>query len=310
MVFLKDKYLQMNETDVQKKIKLKERRNNIIVIILSVILVVLAVLYFMQNREHKVILGDLNAEKDSIQMELNELVVKYDSLETENDTINEQLFIAQTKVKDLLVEIEQTKKISIQKINAYQKQVNTLRGIMRDFVVQLDSLNRRNQELMAENLEVKERYKQVENEKEQLSQEKSQLEKNLQLASVLQVRDLRADALNRRNKDTKFAKRAEKIRIYFILSENVAAKRGEKNIYARIMRPDQLLMSKSEDNLFQFEDLKIQYSAMREVIYEGHDLPVAIFWDNTNEPELMPGKYTVDLFADGHNIGTTTLELK
>ena len=300
----------MDETDIQKKTKLKERRNNIIVIILSVILIVVAVLFFMQNREHKIILGELNAEKDSIQMELNDLVVRYDSLETENDTINEQLFIAQTKVKDLLVEIEQTKKISIQKINSYQDQVNTLRGIMRDFVVQIDSLNRRNQELMAENLEVKERYKQVETEKEQLSQEKVQLERNLQRAAVLQVRELRADALNRRNKDTKFARRAEKIRIYFILSENVAAKRGEKNIYARIMRPDQLLMSKSADNLFQFEDLKIQYSAMREVIYEGHDLPVAIFWDNTNEPELMPGEYTVDLFADGHNIGTTTLELR
>jgi len=300
----------MNDTDIQKKTKLKERRNNIIVIILSVILIVVAVLFFMQNREHKIILGELNAEKDSIQMELNDLVVRYDSLETENDTINEQLFIAQTKVKDLLVEIEQTKKISIRKINAYQDQVNTLRGIMRNFVVQIDSLNRRNQELMAENLEVKERYKQVETEKEQLSQEKVQLERNLQRAAVLQVRELRADALNRRNKDTKFAKRAEKIRVYFILSENVAAKRGEKNIYARIMRPDQLLMSKSADNLFQFEDLKIQYSAMREVIYEGHDLPVAIFWDNTNEPELMAGEYTIDLFADGHNIGTTTLELR
>jgi hypothetical protein len=76
------------------------------------------------------------------------------------------------------------------------------------------------------------------------------------------------------------------------------------------MRPDQLLMSKSADNLFQFEDLRIQYSAMREVVYEGHDLHVAIFWDNTNEPELMSGTYTIDLFADGHNIGTTTLELR
>jgi chromosome segregation ATPase len=300
----------MNETDIQKKLKQKERRNNIIVIALSVILLVLAALYFFQNREHKVIINELNAEKDSIKSELTELVVRYDSLQTENDTINEQLFLAQTKVKDLMIEIEQTKKISIRQINSYQKQVTTLRGIMRDFVVQIDSLNRRNQQLVAENIEVKERYKQVETEKEQLSQEKNRLEKNLQLASVLQVRDLRAEALNRRNKETKFSNRAEKIRIYFVLNENVAAKRGEKNIYARIMRPDQLLMSKSADNLFQFEDLKIQYSAMREVVYEGHDLPVAIFWDNTNEPELMVGEYTVDLFADGHNIGTTTFELK
>ena len=300
----------MNETDIQNKLRAKYRRNNIIVIALSVILLLVVVLYFLQNRDHKIIVNELNAEKDSIKMELTDLVVRYDSLSTENDTINEQLFLAQTKVKDLLLEIDQTKKISIQKINSYQKEVTTLRGIMRDFVVQIDSLNRRNQELMAENLEVKEQYKRVESEKEQLSQEKDQLEQNLKRAAVLQVRDFFVEALNSRDKDTKFAKRTEKLRIYFVITENVTTRRGPKNIYARIMRPDQLLMSKSENNLFQFEDLKIQYSAMREVVYEGHDLPVAIFWDNTNEPELMTGKYTVDLFADGRNIGTTTFELR
>jgi len=300
----------MSELEARQNLKAKEKRNNIIVIVLAVILVVLGVLFFMQNREHRSILNELNTEKDSIQLELNQLVESYDSIETENDTINEQLFVAQTKVKDLLVEIEQTKKVSLGKINAYQQQVNTLRGIMRDFVVQIDSLNQRNEELMAENREVKEQFKQSESEKEQLSEEKEQLEQNLQRASRLQVRNLIVEPLNTRSKETKFARRVDKIRIYFILSENIAAKRGPKNIYARIMRPDQLLMIKSEDNIFKFEDLKIQYSAMREVVYEGHDLPVAIFWDNAGEADLMPGEYTVDLFADGFNIGTTTFELR
>ncbi len=300
----------MNEQELQKKIKAKDLRNNIIVAVLSVILVALGVLYFMQNREHQEIVRELNTEKDAIQNELNTLVERYDSLETENDTINDQLVLAQSKVKDLLLEIEQTKKVSLERINSYQKQVTTLREIMRDFVVQIDSLNRRNQELLAENLEVKEQFRRVETEKQQLSEEKQRLEQNLQRAAVLQVREMTVEALNRRDRETRFANRAERIRIYFIISENVTARRGTKNIYARIMRPDQLLMSKSADNLFQFEDLRIQYSAMREVVYEGHDLPVAIFWDNTNEPELMPGAYTVDLFADGHNIGTTTFELR
>jgi hypothetical protein len=49
---------------------------------------------------------------------------------------------------------------------------------------------------------------------------------------------------------------------------------------------------------------------MREVVYEGQELPVAIFWDNTNEPQLMPGQYKVDLFADGNVIGETTFEIR
>lgn len=288
----------------------RDKRNNIIVIALSVVLVAVVVLYIVQSREHRVMINEIKVEKDSIQYELTQIAASYDSLKTENDTINEQLFVAQAKVKDLLLEVEQTKKVSYSKISDYQKQVTTLRGIMRDFVVQIDSLNRRNEQLMAENLEVKQQFKQAEQEKQQLSREKERLQQNLKRAAMLKARDLTAEPLNSRSKVTKFARRADKIRIYFVLGQNNATERGAKQIYARIMRPDQLLLSKSEDNLFQFEDLKIQYSAMREVIYEGKDLPVAIFWDNSNEPEMMTGTYTVNLFADGFEIGETTFTLQ
>ena len=298
----------MSELDYLQKEK--NRRNNIIVVILSVILVVVIVLFFIQRSEHKSALTGLKAEKDSIQSELAQIATSYDSLRTENDTINGQLFMAQEKVRDLMLEIEQTKRVSVQKINEYQKQVNTMRGIMRDFVTQIDSLNRRNQQLLEENTQVKEQYKQAEIKNEQLSQEKDKLEKNLQRAAQLEVRELIAEGMNSRNKETKFANRTDKIRISFVLNSNITAKRGPKNIYVRIMRPDQLLLSKSPGDLFQFEDLKIQYSAMREVNYEGMDLPVAIYWDNAGESPLMIGTYTIDLFADGNNIGTTSIEFK
>lgn len=290
--------------------KSKDKRNNIIVIALSVVLVVVLVLFFLQRRDHSVIVNEIKAEKDSIQYELTQIATSYDSLQTENDTINEALFVAQAKVKDLLIEVEQTKKVSYSKISGYQKQVTTLRGIMRDFVVQIDSLNRRNEQLMTENREVKEQFKEVEQINEQLNKEKQNLQQNLKRAAMLETRELAAVALNSRSKETKFARRAEKIQIYFVLGQNTTTKRGPKNIYARIMRPDQLLMVKSENDVFQFEDLKIQYSAMREVVYEGKDLPVAIYWDNTTEPELMPGEYVINLFADGNEIGETTLSIK
>ncbi len=290
--------------------KSKNWRNNIIVIALSVVLVAMIVLFFMQRREHGFIMSNIMAEKDSVQNELTQIVAGYDLLKTENDTINEQLVYAQAKVRDLLIEVEQTKKVSYEKITDYQKQVTTLRGIMRDFVVQIDSLNKRNEQLMAENTQVKEQFKQVEIKNEQLSQDIETKEKKLQRAAQLQTRDLIAEGLNSRGKETRFAKKAETIRISFVLGKNITSKRGAKNVYIRIMRPDQLLMTKSPNDLFQFEDLKIPFSAMREVNYEGQDLPVNIYWDNAGEAEFMIGTYTIDLFADGNNVGTTTIEFK
>jgi FtsZ-binding cell division protein ZapB len=296
--------------EINSEQKTKDRRNNIIVIVLTVALLAVITLFFLQRRDHSVILNEIKAEKDSIQSELLEIASGYDSLKTENDTINEALFVAQAKVKDLLIEVEQTKKISYSKISGYQQQVTTLRGIMRNFVVQIDSLNARNEQLMAENREVKEQFKEVEQKNEQLNQEKDRLQQNLKRAAMLEARGLIATALNDKSKETRFAKRTVKLKIYMVLGQNATAKRGPKNIYARIMRPDQLLMVKSENDFFPYEDLNIQYSAMREVVYEGKDLPLAIFWDNTNEPDLMPGEYVVNLFADGNEIGETTLEIK
>lgn len=288
----------------------RDRRNNVIVMILVIILAVLLFLFFSQRKSNRLIIEEITAQKDSIQTELTQMIAGYDSMKVENDTLTAQMVVSQTKVKDLLKELQQTRQLSFEKITRYQKETTTLREIMRNYIVQIDSLNRRNQILMSENLEVKEQAKKAESRNVQLSEEKEQLEEDLKLAATLEALGITAEALNDRNKDTRFASRASQIRVNFTLSKNITTKRGAKNIYVRIMRPDQLLLTKSPDNLFRFENLKIPYSAVREVNYEGNELPVSVYWDNAGESELIVGEYIIDLFADGNNIGRTTLILK
>ena len=128
----------------------------------------------------------------------------------------------------------------------------------------------------------------------------------------LTVPDLAPEAsgISAKGKEMVKSGRIDKVKIDFILSKNLTAKRGAKNIYIRIQRPDQILLMKSEKDLFKFEDMKIPYSAMREVEYEGSELPVSIYWDNSRSAPLIGGKYTVDVFADGRNIGTTSFDVK
>ena len=288
----------------------KERRNNLIVIFLSVLLVAVVVLFFVQRSENQQIMFSLNAEKDSIQSELSNMVVSYDSLKTNNDTINSKLFVAQTKVKDLMLEVSQVKKASYAQIDRYRDEVSSLRKIMRNYIVQVDSLNRRNQQLMAENEQVKQNYADVETKNKQLQKEKEKLSQRVEKAARLEAVNLRAFGINSRGNEVNNSRKADKIQVSFTLSKNITAKRGEKEIYVRIQRPDQILLIKSKSNLFHFEDLRIPYSAMRVVTYEGNELPVNIYWDNSGEEPLVEGEYTVDIFADGNNIGTTTFSFK
>jgi FtsZ-binding cell division protein ZapB len=250
----------------------------------------------------------LTVEKDSIASELSKMVTGYNSMKTENDSLNKSIVVSKTKVDELLKEVEQVKNVSYKEILKYKNEAATLREIMRNFVVQIDSLNRKNQQLMNENVEVKQQVTEAKSRNEQLEQEKSKLQQTVSLAQQLEAQGLRAAGINSKGKEQSKASKIEKIKIDFVLSKNLTAKRGGKNIYVRIQRPDQILLLKSEKDVFTFENMKIPYSAMREVEYEGNDLPVSIYY-NLSGP-INPGKYTIDVFADGSNIGTTVLDVK
>jgi chromosome segregation ATPase len=288
----------------------KDKRNNLIVIILSLLLVALACLFFWQRNTYRADAVLIRAEKDSIASELSKMVTGYNSVRSENDSLNRTIISAQAKVKDLLLEVEQVKNVSYQQITKYRQEMTTLRSIMRDYIGQIDSLNQKNQRLMAENVNVKQQVTEARSANQQLEEEKKKLEQTVTLAAQLEAGDLKATGINAKGRDQVKASKIEKVKIDFVLSKNQTAKRGAKNIYVRIQRPDQILLMKSDKDIFKFEDMKIPFSAMREVEYEGNDLPVSIYWDNSNESSLIPGKYTVDVFADERNIGTTIFEVK
>jgi len=298
----KKKGFSLGETD-------KERRNNLIIIFLSVLLLIVVVVFVIQRNQNNKVLEAMNQEKVAIQSELTSMMSNYDSLHTNNETLQSEVAVAQTKIKDMITEVGQIKKVSYAQIAQYREEVTTMRNIMKNYIIQVDSLNRRNVLLMAENSQVKEDFAQSVSKNQQLEQEKGHLQEKIKVAAQLEATQLVAAGINARGKDAESARRATQIRVSFVLSKNVTAPRGNKMIYIRIQKPNQVLLQKSPDDVFPFEDLKIPYSAKREVTYEGNELPVNIFWDNQGA-EFLPGDYSVDIFADGNNIGTTTFSLK
>ncbi|MEI6277034.1 MAG: hypothetical protein WCP08_13640 [Prolixibacteraceae bacterium] len=285
-------------------------RKNALVILLSLLLVIVVVLLFWQRSEHAEVAAQLTQEKAAIETELNGMVMRYDTLKRNNSNLNIQFEGAQSKVKDMLAEIEQIKSTNFRQISKYRDEMTTLRRIMRDYVVQIDSLNQKNQRLMTENSNVKQEVTDVKTQNQALEQERKKLEQTVTIAATLEALNLRAAGINKKGKEQTKASKTESIKVDFTLGKNLTAKRGTKNIYLRIQRPDQLLLTKSDKDLFKFEGLKIPFSAMREVEYEGIDLPVSIYWDNSGQPAFISGQYTIDLFADGNNIGTTSLEVR
>jgi myosin heavy subunit len=275
----------------------------------AVLLIVIAALYITQSVEMKEVVEEMTIEKNILTEEYQDLAMGYDSLESTSDTLNTMLERERQKVEHLIEEIKTIKATNASKIREYRKELGTLRGVLKSYVAQIDSLNRINEELKKENKEYQQRYSQIQNSYKELEDVKTELEDKVEIASRLETTNMRAEGLNARGRSTSRTSRIDKIEVCFTVKKNLTAPVGMKPFYIRLERPDGQILLRSRDDLFEYEGTEINYSAMREIEYGGEETEICIFYD-ADMGELMPGEYTTDIFADGANIGRFSFELK
>jgi Tfp pilus assembly protein PilO len=279
----------------------------VLVILLAIAVVVLGYKYFTESRqlgqttEEKAILEDV---KSDLEKQLRDMIVEYDSLKTTNDSVNGLLVREQDKIKNLL----RMQATAAEKIRKYQGELETLRKVMRSYIVQIDSLNTRNRELTAENIQVREQLTTVESEKTALSKEKEILNTQVQLAKVLSAKNIVAQPLNKSDKSNNKISKVAKVKVCFTVRENAVAEAGTKDVYLRIIRPDEVVLPTGSGDTFEFNGEQVVYSAKRQLEYENKDIDICIFWDKN--ADLIAGNYTVVLYAENYEIGSAAFTLK
>ncbi len=272
-------------------------------IILAAALIFLVVMYFDQKNKMVEMETVLTEEKDSLANELRRMVVAYDTMKTNNDTLNAGLL----KEKERIVKLLAVNANNAQLIRKYKSEITTMREIMKSYIVQIDSLNTRNKKLVAENTEIKQQITQVQNTNTELTKVKEELTTKVEIASVIQAKDIVAVSLNKKRKETTRINLLDKLRICFTLRENPLAKAGEKIVYMRVIRPDSLVIATSPSNLFTYKGNQMIFSANRAVDYMNQDVEMCIFLDNTGD--FIIGNYSVELYLEGIRIGKTNFML-
>jgi Tfp pilus assembly protein PilN len=272
-------------------------------IILGLALIFLIYLYFDKKNKMVEMETVLTQEKDSLANELRHMVVAYDTLKTTNDTLNAGL----QKQKNKIVQLLSVNASNVQLIKKYRSEITTMREIMKSYIVQIDSLNTKNKMLASENTEIKQQITQVQNTNSELSKVKEELSTKVEVASIIQAKDIVAVSLNKKQKVTTRINQLDKLRICFTLRENPLAKAGQKDVYMRVIRPDSLVITSSPDNLFDYKGNKIIYSANRQLDYLNQDIEMCIFLDNTGD--FIIGNYSVELYLDNNIIGRTNFML-
>ncbi|MDE7338431.1 MAG: hypothetical protein K2M92_03985 [Bacteroidales bacterium] len=247
-----------------------------------------------------------------LQSELNQVMDEYNTVKLENQDLSSQLSEKDSVIMANRKEIEKliASQADYRKI---KRKLELLRAITQEYVVRIDSLVTVTKQLEEENIQMKEEVNRVQERNTQLTVDKQRLE---EVASTFKAYDLNAATFRVRGDGkeiaTDRAPRITRIGITFILSENKVVKAGKKFIYARISRPDGVVMSVSDDDLYSFEmdGEKYQYTIKEEIDYENQSMPVKMVWDRISDGAAMEGKYDVMLYMDGKEIGRTAFMVR
>lgn len=296
----------------KKETKEINKMSMLILAVIILILVIAGAAYYIfhQQQQMEEMTQSFDLEKEMMADDLNELSLQYEGYKfsVSNDSLVALLTTEQAKVQRLMEELRTVKSTNAKEIARLKKELATLRKIMRNYVIQIDSLNRANEQLKVEKNEAVKKYRQASTTAASLKREKEKLTERVTLASKLDATSISVTPVNSRGKLAKRIKKMELFVINFKIAKNVTAPVGEKVVYVRIMKPDDDILVKSRGDVFTFEGKDINYSIKKMIEYEGEEVPVTMYWNI--EEFLSPGTYRVDIFADGNLIGQRSFTLE
>lgn len=280
-----------------------------------------------KNNEAAAIADSLRqSQPDSAQAELDELreLAELDRREMENEyeeyahqyrvlkvqvkdtTLRRQLEAKEREANRLLAELREVKANDAAEIRRLREELTTVRTVLQEYVRQVDSLQRRNETLVAERDEARRQAGAANNRAEELTGERNRLSQQVAVAARLNATGVGIHPLKKNGKEAKKTKDVKSFDITFTIARNSTARTGNRTIYVRLMKQDGSVVSATGS--FQYHDRSIQYSAKRTVEYAGEDLRVTL---HVNADEfLSPGKYSAYIFADGQQIGSGSVTLE
>lgn len=296
-----------------------------VIIGLAAIIVALAAWFIVSSVSQKKAYREAVALKEQAELDLQQqqLASDYDALTNEfaifenqrqlimDDSVKraltEKYETARLQVEKLQQELKNQKNMSAREIRKLKDEISTLRNLLRHYVEEINRLNQENAALRSENEEIKSRNEQLTSRVEATSRQNEVLSERMTLAEKLNVTGVSLMALNKKGKKEKKVTKATQLKVTFTIPQNNSTPVGEKTVFMRIISPSGQLLGGG--GTFPFEGASLECSAKKVIEYAGEEIGgVTIYWDvNT---ALIPGTYTVELFADNYRLTSRKFDLK
>ena len=289
----------------------REKKNkglkNVTWILVVIALALAAALGYLLNQKNTLV-KELEVEKADLTEQMVALQSDFAALNSDYESINHPLDTSREQVALLIDKLKKTEATNRVKIRQYEKELGTLRSIMKSYVVQIDSLNTLNKKLTADAAAARREAAESKRTAEELTQRVDALTGQVAAGSVIKGRGLTLVAYNGSDRVTDRSSRVRYMVANLSLVENELAERGPVRVYIRVKDPDGILLLNSSSTAFTFGGESLQCSASREVDYEGSEVDLTIYLKDTGD--FVKGIYTVEAYTAKSLLGKAELMLR
>ena len=291
----------------ERERKEKKGPRTLMTILAAIALILAGVLGYMLYQRNALV-KDLEGEKAELAQQMVELQNDFNTLNSDYESINHQLDTSREQVAMLIDKLSKTEATNRAKIRQYEKELGTMRAIMKGYIVQIDSLNTLNKRLTADAAAARKEAAESRRVNEELTAQVENLSSQVNAGKVLKAR---AISLVGHYSNDKAGDRHSRVR-YMVanlsLVENSLADRGPVRVYVRVKDPEGLLLINNESVDFMANGVPLQATASREVDYEGSEVDLSIYINDTGE--FTKGVYTLEVYTEKGPLGRAECMLR
>ncbi|AEI46510.1 hypothetical protein [Runella slithyformis] len=220
------------------------------------------------------------------------------------------------------------KKNSRFEVAKYTAKIKEYEQFLADKDVELAKLREENTVLTATNQTLNTENSGLKTEREALTQVKQQLtdsvmtyssqnrelSEKVAIGAALKAENIKVLAVTPKGKikddDSYKAKRVDKIKLQFNLPPNPLTQPDEKEIYVRVLDPDGAVISDEAmgSGKFNWKGQEMMFTTKDRVAYQNTNQTVEMVYDNAQK--FRPGKYSVEVYAEGFRIGSSNFTIK
>ena len=292
----------------QERERKEKKGPKTVMTILAAVAIVLAIVLAYMLYQRSTLVNQLEGEKAELAQQMAALQEDFSSLSSDYESINHQLDTSREQVAMLIEKLNKTQATNRAKIRQYEKELGTLRSIMKGYIVQIDSLNTLNKKLTADAAAARREAAESRRANEELSAQVENLSSQVTAGKVLRARAISLAGYYSNDKQGDRHSRVRYMIANLSLVENSLADRGPVRVYVRVKDPEGILLMNNESVEFSLNGTALQATASREVDYEGSEVDMSIYINDTGE--FVKGVYTLEVYTQQALLGRAECMLR